>query len=146
MDLPHLPPGDVMPSLAHALHLDIDTPTNAIALEAADGSQWFVELAANGDQVIVHTDTGRGVAPTHLRPEALERLLALNTDLRLMQGAWLGIHEASNSLRLMTTIPAASANVETLDRKIGNLHALRETITRALLGDQGARMPVAAIA
>lgn len=146
MDLPHLRSGDVMQSLAHALRVDIDTPTNAISLEATDGSQWFIELSSNGDHVIVHTDTGRAVAPTLLRPEALERLLALNTDLKLMQGAWLGIHEASNSLRLMTAVPAASANVETVDRKIGKLHALRETITSALLGDRGARMPVAAIA
>ncbi len=135
-----------MQSLASALNINIDTPTNAIALKAADGSEWFVELSANGEHVIVHTDTGRWVAPTLLRQDDLERLLALNTDLSLMQGAWLGIHEASNSLRLMTTVPAACADVETVDRNIGKLHALRETITGALLGNRGTRPPAIAAA
>lgn len=146
MDLPHLRTGDVMQSLASTLNISIDTPTNAISLEAADGTEWFIELSASGEHVVVHTDTGRWVAPTLLRQDDLERLLALNTDLRLMQGAWLGIHEASNSLRLMTTVPASSASVEAVDRKIGKLHALRETITGALLRNRSTHMPAVSTA
>lgn len=86
--------------LVNSLGFDINDLSNAIALQETSGHQWFIETLENSDDFFIHTVIDPKTIASLLDFSKLHQLLILNSNIRLMQGAWLGVDDRSNTLRL----------------------------------------------
>lgn len=118
-------------SLVHELGLStglsLSISEGATILTGQDGHEYWIESTEGSELIIMHTSIGDDISSSSTLEETL-RLLALNTKVELMKGAWLGIHPGTKTLRLCVAAPIDFVDANILVTLLGNLLELASTI------------------
>lgn len=100
---------------------------NANIITMQDGKEVWLESPEESALFIVHI-TLLEKCSRELRPNQYINLLKLNSQLDKMQGAWVAIHEETNSLRLCVAIPVESVDAEMIENIVGNIIEFSEEV------------------
>ena len=88
--------------------------SGAVCFQQQDGGEWCVEIINDGDHLLLHHiffELGR------IGSAEINQLMGLNSNYSFMQGAWFGIHQATQSCRVFKTL-----QVDTLTANLVHEH------------------------
>jgi hypothetical protein len=97
----------------------VDLSQGAVRLNIGDFGPWWLELDPSGAMLTVHHTV------TRFEAEDAAHWLALNTDLRRLGGAWLGLHTPTSTVRLLLLLELGRFDGTDLVNVITNLLAIR---------------------
>ncbi|BAN53529.1 MULTISPECIES: type III secretion system chaperone [Pseudomonas] len=81
--------------------LALSLTTGAVCFQQANGEKWGVEVADDGSHLLLHHNfSGLRVGDSAW----MNKLLELNADYSFMQGAWFGLHQATQSCRIFKVL------------------------------------------
>ena len=113
-------------ALSEWIGAPIDLSKGAIRLQLGEYGPWWLELDPGASMLTIQHTVAR-----FSEPDA-KHWLALNTDLRLLGGAWLGLHLPSSTVRLMLHLDLDRFDATDLVNVMGNLLELRPELPMPL--------------
>jgi len=93
----------------------------------------IVEITRSMENFLIHSTIFPGEKASYMQAVDLHRALTLNMHVDLLQGAWIGIEDKTNTLRLCAATSVRDAEVNALRAIVLRLVDLRKRIGTIIL-------------
>ncbi|HDS1817649.1 TPA: CesT family type III secretion system chaperone [Pseudomonas putida] len=98
--------------------LTLDLASGAVCFQQENGEAWCVEIISDGDHLLLHHNfSGLG----RIDGVGVNKLMELNANYSFMQGAWFGLHQATQSCRIFKLVQVDSLTVSLMREHLKKL-------------------------
>jgi len=124
----------VFRDLAESLGFNSYEPSAATLFRERNGDgEVIVEITRSMENFLIHSTIFPGEKASYMQAVDLHRALTLNMHVDLLQGAWIGIEDKTNTLRLCAATSVRDAEVNALRAIVLRLVDLRKRIGTIIL-------------
>jgi hypothetical protein len=117
----------LIPALEIKLGLRIPTYQGAAVIHFDNQQEIGLEFSTDSSLFVLHSPL-MPLAPHAADLWTLQTILRLNSRIDLLQGGWLGVHTASNTLRYFFAIPSQHATTELVLQLVNTLLSVKQSI------------------
>ncbi len=115
--------------LSRVLELPLTFSNQAVSFVQDDGSHWQIEFTSDNKSMLVHSS----LKPTReLSHNELQRLLALNTYQELLSGAYIGLCEKTQRIKLLYRCEITTLDIAELPEILGKLMEVRTNLKQRI--------------
>lgn len=123
---------DLFSDLGKRLGVPLSNRDGASVITLDTGKELWVEGSDNSELIVMHTQAGE-LSANDLYPNQLQQFLELNTQPDTLKGAWIGIHQGTNTVRFCVAAPVNFVDAEVLEVLANGLMDLAESTVEALV-------------
>jgi hypothetical protein len=105
--------------------LSISFNSGAICLQQKDSKKWYIEITDDDHYLLFHHKV---TTSFNVNPDQMSKLLQMNANYSLMGGAWMGIHNNTQSCRIFKRLEINSLTTDVIKEEINNFISLTKNI------------------